>query len=362
MQKKTIIGILVAILLVSILILSACSSKTESVTSTVTQTATATTTKTVATEVIKWKAESWFPDQSTITSVYTKKLIETINTKLAGKLNIELFSADLLVPVEQQFEALSRGALDMSTSAGPMDSQFLPELQVLFGMPGSWENSDQCMVFLNKYGGYDYFRTSFATKNQYLLTVLPAGADWLATSKPVRKLADFKGMKIIETGPPAISIQMLGGEAVNIPFADAYMAYKLGTADGQLTSTGDLETQKLAEVLKYIYKPIFIAEVNCHITLNLDSWKKLGPDLQNQVTAIVNDNLMKWREEVYLGEEHAINYFKEQGGEIITFTGDDLTAVNTALRGCWKTVGDKAPKAAEAIELLKKFMTGEGIK
>jgi TRAP-type C4-dicarboxylate transport system substrate-binding protein len=75
---------------------------------------------------------------------------------------------------------------------------------------------------------------------------------YLWTTKPVKSLADLKGMKIRTPGGLQTSyIKALGAEPVFMPLGDVYLALETGTIDGLVTCPPLVLAFKLFEVAKY---------------------------------------------------------------------------------------------------------------
>ncbi len=100
------------------------------------------------------------------------------------------------------------------------------------------------------------------------------------TAKPLKTLADFKGMKTRAFGL-AISdwILGMGAEAQVVPFADVYTALERGILDAGVTGGDAGHGQRWYEVTKHISGPL-VAWPSHFNVMNKKVWEKLPPDLQ----------------------------------------------------------------------------------
>jgi len=312
-------------------------------------------------KVIEWKCASLFTADDLCYKTQATTIVNTINERLAGRLHIELFFPDMLVPVSQQFEACSKGVFEVSMTAPALDAQWIPEAVVAFSLPASWEDLEQNLKFFHEYGGLDFFRESYAQHNQYFLRQLPYGRNSLMTKKPINELSDIKGMKIWCEPPQSYTIRDIGAAPTFMPLEDLYMALKLGTLDGCVYSEPELKSLSLYEVVNYVYHPSIQEVLTVNITVNLDAWNSLPPDMQDEINAIMDEINPKMKEALTAEEVVGIEFFKEHGGTVIDFTPAQAAEVRRISRGTWDEIGATSERTAQAVEMLRNFLKAENI-
>jgi len=312
-------------------------------------------------EVIEWKCQSLYPAEDLCHKLQATTIVNTLNERLAGKLHIELFLPDMLVPVPEQFEACGKGVFEMNMTACAFDSQWIPEAMVAFSLPASWANLDQCMKFFHEYGGLEFFRESYAQHNHYFLRQLPVGRNSLMTKERMNELSDIEGMKIWVEPPQAYPIRDMGGSPTFMPLEDLYMALKLGTLDGCVYSEPELETLSLYEVVNYVYHPAIQEILVVDITVNLDAWNSLSPELQNEINAILDEINPQMAQAYVAKAEEGIKFFQEHGGTVVDFTPAQAAELRRISRASWDEIGAMSERTAQAVELLRNFLKAEGI-
>jgi TRAP-type transport system periplasmic protein len=102
----------------------------------------------------------------------------------------------------------------------------------------------------------------------------------LLTKKPVRTLADFKGMKIKSTAAYIPLLTELGAEAVMMSMFDCYLALQKGTIDGILAPLDTLVPLKFIEIVKSITMLGLSYAPQPGPVMSLKTWAKLPPDVQ----------------------------------------------------------------------------------
>lgn len=101
----------------------------------------------------------------------------------------------------------------------------------------------------------------------------------MTKNKPVRTIADLKGMKIrTPSQVQAKTIKALGAVPVPMPITKVYNAMARGLLDGVLTSTTTLQGFKLIEVTKYFTEGLPWGTSPMFLVMNKASYSKLSPE------------------------------------------------------------------------------------
>lgn len=110
----------------------------------------------------------------------------------------------------------------------------------------------------------------------------------MTKSKPVKSIADLKGLKLrTPSQMSARSIAALGAVPVPMPITKLYNALARGTVDGVLVSPTVLHSFKIKEVTRYFASGIPFGSSPMFIVMNDKTWKKLSPahkDIINKTT------------------------------------------------------------------------------
>ncbi len=120
-------------------------------------------------------------------------------------------------------------------------------------------------------------------KNNLVMLTQPALPLYpLWSTKPIRKPADFKGLRVRTWGNEYPKRYTPFGAVPNtVLMAEAYEAMAKGLLDANPLPMGDALTTGLWEISKYaIVKPYFNIAIGHTLFMNLDRWNKLSPDIQ----------------------------------------------------------------------------------
>ncbi|MCB2188879.1 MAG: TRAP transporter substrate-binding protein [Deltaproteobacteria bacterium] len=106
-------------------------------------------------------------------------------------------------------------------------------------------------------------------------------------TKPVKCLADLKGLKIRATGTTGELVKALGGTPVSMPMPEVYQALSRGVVDGAVYPMESNMGWKLAEVTRYGALCTSMAyTTSFFVVMNKDKWATLSPADQKIIRAI----------------------------------------------------------------------------
>ena len=186
------------------------------------------------------------------------------------------------------------------------------------------------MGWLYEGGGLDLwwdFYTKELKLNVIAFPILPAGPQAFGWFKrPIKNLADFKGMKCRQTGIVAEIFQRMGMTTVNMPGGEIIPAAQRGVLDCA-EWVGGIEDLRLGlhQVYKYHYTP-GLHENNTigELTFNLDVWKSLAPIQQEQVRSALRDAFISWIAKNQKENADALKEFREKHGVQVLRTPPDI--------------------------------------
>jgi TRAP-type C4-dicarboxylate transport system substrate-binding protein len=108
----------------------------------------------------------------------------------------------------------------------------------------------------------------------------------LGSKKPVRNLADLKGMKIRELGGYGTDMwKLLGASPMFIPGPGCYEAAAKGVIDGIGLAWAFNSTFKMYEVLDY-WTDVGTNLATFFLIMNQEKWNSLPPDIQQQLMSV----------------------------------------------------------------------------
>lgn len=217
-----------------------------------------------------------------IFAVYLDNWVKELKEKSNGRLNITIFPANVMGPVQNYADYARTGVADITWFLhGATPGRFpLTETIQLPYMVGSAEigtkvlNDPEVLKLLApEYQG---------VKILYLLTHQPGGLH--TASKPVRKVDDMKGLRIRFASVTIKSfIAALGGTPVGVPPSGIADALQKNTIDGCFVDYGGAHTAfRLGGIIKYTTE-MYSYVSSFGVVMNPTSFANLPPDLQKLI-------------------------------------------------------------------------------
>jgi TRAP-type transport system periplasmic protein len=200
-----------------------------------------------------------------------------IEKRTNGQIKINVFSGGTLTQADQTYDGVVKGISDLGMSCFAYTRGRFPLMEVL-DLPLGYPNGRTATRAANDF--YYKFKPR-ELEGVKVLYIHAHGPGLLHTVKPVRSLADLKGMKIRSTGLSAKVVETLGGVPVAMPQGGTYEALQKGVVDGTLTPIETLKGWKQAEVIKYTTDSSGIGYTTAmFVVMNLKKWNALPKDIQ----------------------------------------------------------------------------------
>jgi TRAP-type C4-dicarboxylate transport system substrate-binding protein len=175
----------------------------------------------------------------------------------------------------------------------------------------------------------------------------------LFLNKKVEKPEDFKKLKIGTATAARAMTEAWGAAPVNLQLTDYYTAMERNTVDGVASSTlSNWVSSGCQAVTKYLALPGYM-QASSVVTMNLNTWKKLSPDLQQAITdAMIHlekVNTAQWHED----KTRDIQKLKDAKVEIYNLPPDTAKwLVETAYTATWEYQQKRFPDVTPRLKVL----------
>jgi TRAP-type C4-dicarboxylate transport system substrate-binding protein len=135
------------------------------------------------------------------------------------------------------------------------------------------------------------------------------------TKKPVKSVADLKGMKLQGSSWEAKWQSLLGATPVFVSYEDVYMAVERGLIEGHFSIWGAMEGGGIVELAPYHTDMGTTSSIGYNpLIMNPDSWNRLPPDIQ-KIFGDLDDFYTPMRIDFELeAETRLVKYTKEELG------------------------------------------------
>jgi len=328
----------------------------------------------VAQQTVTLKMQAAWPAGWTLYDNFTM-FAERVNKLSAGRLKIETLPAGAIVPPFELLDAVHKKVLDGAHSWAAYWVGKNKTAVLFTGGPGGTFGMDyiDAMGWLYEGGGldlYNEFYRDVLKVNVVAIPILPAGPQAFGWFKrPIKNLADLKGMKCRQTGMAAEVFTAMGMRTVNMPGGEILPAAERGVIDCA-EWVGGVEDLKAGfhNVWKYHYTPGMHENVTIgELIINGDVWKSLAPDLQEIIKTAATETFfrwwMRWQREnadalVELQEKHKVQILKTPDDILYAFlkAWDKIAADEAAKNPFFKKVWESQKQYASKVVPAKRFM------
>jgi len=310
-----------------------------------------------STSVIEWKAQSLW-QAGTLPHRIFEDFARRVGERSGGRLTIEPLAVNSIVSSTESLDAVGADILQAQHSGPAYFTGKDAAFALLSDPQGGFENPEQMRQWMKTGGGLALARELYARYNVYFVGGVWYGMESLVSKKPIRKLADFNGVKL--RAPQGIGqdiFQRLGAAPVNLPGSEVYTALERGVVDasdwGTLSMNQDLGYHKLAP---YPIYPGFHSMPMADFAVNLDRWNALPDDLK----ILVEEEVQRFATEMIEGNKAADDKVAAQadelGFEVIDLPTEERRKFRETAREVWKEYAARSPMAQRVYDSQVAFL------
>jgi len=276
-------------------------------------------------------ATSW-PAGFPIMGTGVEHFAERVRVASGGTLNIKIYPKETLVPALAVFDAASAGEIDAFHS-GPYYWKGKNSAFALFSGTPFGLTSEEINSWMLFGGGMEQWRAMYAAHNLYPLlggnTNVQMGG-WFR--KPIKSLADLKGLKMRIPGIGGEVMSRLGVNPVLLAAGEIYPSLERGMIDATEWVGPALDLQMgFYKVAKYYYSGWHEPGSVLELTFNKQVWDKLSPEHQAIVQIASEEMNSRMSLEFHAKNLDALDEIKKLGITISSFPDDVNRAAKKAL-------------------------------
>lgn len=311
-------------------------------------------------KVYKFRMQSHSSPTEPTYTVNLTNFVKRVEAMSGGRIDIELFSAGALVPSKEIVPSVGRNIVEMGSSAASYISGLIPVTYTTL-IPMGPRSAEDCALMWSK-GWGDILREAYDGLGVKLLTMMIMTDIPLYSTKPVRTVEDFKGLKIRTHGATALFAEQLGASTVYIPGEEVYMALSTGAVDAA-TWGGYATTypKKWFEVAKYIIQPALVPMFQQQdLVINKKLFERMPADLQAILETAADLAMWECRMVEALGNDDALAKMFAAGNEIITLPPKSVVKMTKAAEKVWDDLASRSKRSYAAMKVITDVMRGKG--
>ena len=313
-------------------------------------------------KVFKLKCQTIYPAASPSYAGSVLKVIDLVKERSNGRLIIEPFTADALVPAKEVFNSVERGTLPMGVTVARYFVAKVPMARIAGGLPFSFGNYLEAEYFYKNLGFEKMLRENVLKNHNMYLWIDRVYPTELAIKKPIKSLEDFKGLKLRSSGSIQKFLTALGAAASYLPGPEVYPALSSGVVDGAhwgaVKSNNDMG---FYDVCKYTLKPALVYAGSDVWVVNKKTFEELPKDLRDILSATLEEHFWLRTAEYSIDEDIAlVKVQKEKGVEVDTLSMEDQNKMRKIAVGIWKEEAGDNPDAQKSVQMLIEYLTSIG--
>jgi len=242
-----------------------------------------------------------------------------------GKIVVECFPDGQLGSDTELIEGVQMGTVTMVIGTTAPQVSFVPDL-ALFDLPNVYDDIDTARLVLSEFR--DKMEPSFEGTGLHLGAMFPTVFRYMSSSKEVRDIEDFKGIKIrtMENPYHMAYWNALGATATPLAFSELYVALQQGLVHAQENPLDIFMSSKFYEQQYYVINTkhiVFIAT----ILMNKEQWDALPPEYQTIMNECFADASVYGSTNAKKVEDENRQKIIEAGVEIIELDESTLAAM-----------------------------------
>jgi TRAP-type C4-dicarboxylate transport system substrate-binding protein len=242
------------------------------------------------------------------------KFSTNFNKRANGEYVIEVYYGGALAKLPEYYDAVMFGTVEMAVAPPAVFGRMDPRLGA-FETPFLLQNheaaKDAASHFLPLYD--KVLQEKFNAKG---LILWSDGGFHFLSSKPIKKLDDFKGLMVGAGNPIAATlVKDLGGSPVTIMWTQLFESLQKRVIDATTQMYHGMVVTNTIDVCKYVTASyVFMAMQG--ISINLDLWKKMPPNIQKILQEEAESSIPFLNQAYIKIREQDYNIIKEKGVNI----------------------------------------------
>jgi TRAP-type C4-dicarboxylate transport system substrate-binding protein len=284
---------------------------------------------------------------------------DMVTEKTNGDIKFRYYPASSLFKAREQWDALRKGALDISVFPLDYASGKVPELSITL-MPCAVTSVKQGLTWRNKPIGK---KVDKLLEENDIKNMVWAWFDGGIGSN-VRQVVlpdDVKGTKLRAAGKKfEYMLKEAGASITSMPSSETYHALSTGVIDTMLTSSASFVSYRLYEVLKYINAPRdysiwYMAE---NLIVSKKTWDRLSPEQQKVFLEVAEWMHTNWVDQnTKDGVDKLIEEYTKAGVQIHYMNQAEFNQwLEFAKKTAWKEYAEAVPGGQEYLDLALEAM------
>jgi tripartite ATP-independent transporter DctP family solute receptor len=277
-----------------------------------------------------------------------------LETQSNGEISFKMFPGGVLGSEKEVVEQVQANAIQMTRVSLGILGPVVPDVNV-FNLPFVFRNHAHMRKVIDGEIGQEILdKITQSDFNLVALAWMDGGTRNLYTKKPVRDIADLKGMKIRVQGNPVFidTINAMGGNGIAMATGEIFSALQTGVIDGAENNPPTMLEHNHYQNAKYytLTEHLILPEP---VVMSKITWNKLSPDQQALVKKLAVEAQAEERVLWDKKSAESETKLKAAGVEFITLSPEQKKAFYDATAGVRSKYGAPYADLINRIEAVQ---------
>jgi TRAP-type mannitol/chloroaromatic compound transport system substrate-binding protein len=306
---------------------------------------------------IKWKAQAMWSAAELSYKTFVD-FCARVKVLTNGRLEITPYSAGTLVPTFEALDALQNNVIQAMHMWSGYFSGKEPGFAAISDMVAAYSQPWQKDAWMYYKGGWEMLNEMYKPYNAYAVGWMFWGIESMVSTKPIRRMEDYKGLKMrVPQGMTAMLFQKLGASVVVLPGGEVYSALDKGVINtSDWASPSMNQRMGFFQVAKYTNYPGFHSMPMASFTVNMNEWKKLPDDIKQILKTATREWAWDSIERIAIDDIRALKEMKGQGVTVHVWSKEDLARVRAVSMEIWDEFAKKSPMAKKVVDSQKAWL------
>lgn len=289
---------------------------------------------------------------------------ERVGVMSGGRVAITVVPVGTVVAHNETLDAVGSGILQGHITDPSYFSGKDPAFAMLGNLVGAWSAPQQMFNYMNYGGGKELFNELV---NPYGLQFIGAGAtgvEAFLSTKPLRGVADLKGIKMrAPEGMVQEVFAAAGAAPVNLPGSEVYTSLEKGVIDAaDYTAFSTNHAQGMHKFAKYPLYPGFHSMPVLDVSINKEVYDGLSDDLKMILEVSVRDFAQDMVNRLDVANAQAvIEASADPSIEIINWSDEERAKFRGIAQSQWKNWASRSEMAGKAYESVSAYLKSAGL-
>lgn len=293
-----------------------------------------------------------------------KMWTDNVRAMTAGRIEIELLPVNAVVQHNQTLDAVGSGILQGHMTDPSYFAGRDPAFGMLGNLVGAWGDPLEFLEYMKYNGGEDLYNELVEPYGVHLIGAAATGLEAFVSKKPIRTVADMKGLKLRAPEGMVYNIfEKAGATPVNLPGSEVYTGLEKGVIDAaDYTVFTTNHKQGLHSFAKYPNYPGFHSLPMVAVSLNKEVWDGLPADLKSILKTSVDAMAYEIVAKLKAGDLEAVKDARQDPSiAIIDMAPEERAKFRNIAREEWSLWAKKSEMNQKIYDSVTRFLTDRNL-